>query len=101
MRRDYRDPTYKKFRQKVLARDKHKCQWYGCNSRKNSSLVNKQQTCDILNQNHHRFQRMSTNDTILTKELLDHFVTTLLLRSRQMRMNFGHLTIHTSRLSRH
>jgi predicted restriction endonuclease len=33
-RRNYDDPLYKDFRRKVLSRDKHKCQWYGCNSKK-------------------------------------------------------------------
>lgn len=46
MRRDYRDPTYKKFRQKVLARDKHKCQWYGCNSSKKLNVHHIHRWCD-------------------------------------------------------
>lgn len=32
--RDYDDPLYKEFRSKVLARDKHVCQWPKCGSRK-------------------------------------------------------------------
>lgn len=32
--RDYQDPLYKKFRKQVLSRDKHQCQWYGCNNKK-------------------------------------------------------------------
>lgn len=34
MTRNYDDPEYKKWRQKVYARDNHKCQWPNCNSRK-------------------------------------------------------------------
>lgn len=34
MSRDYTDPTYKKWRQAVRARDKGICQWPNCNSAK-------------------------------------------------------------------
>lgn len=33
MSRNYDDPEYKKWRQSVYRRDKHKCQWPGCNIR--------------------------------------------------------------------
>lgn len=32
--RNYNDPEYKKWRQKIYARDKYCCQWPGCNSKK-------------------------------------------------------------------
>ena len=31
--RNYNDPQYKKWRQSIKSRDKHTCQWPGCNSR--------------------------------------------------------------------
>jgi predicted restriction endonuclease len=32
--RNYSDPQYKDWRKKIYARDKHSCQWPGCNKRK-------------------------------------------------------------------
>lgn len=32
--RNYNDPLYKDWRKKIYARDKHICQWPGCNSKK-------------------------------------------------------------------
>jgi hypothetical protein len=34
MQRNYQDPEYKKWRQKVYSRDNYTCQWPGCNSKK-------------------------------------------------------------------
>jgi len=34
MFRNYQDPLYKEWRQKVYKRDNHQCQWPGCNQRK-------------------------------------------------------------------
>ena len=34
MKRNYDDPIYKQWRQKVYARDKWKCQWPGCTASK-------------------------------------------------------------------
>ena len=34
MKRDFGDPTYKRWRKSVYSRDKFKCQWPGCESRK-------------------------------------------------------------------
>lgn len=33
MKRNYNDPEYKRFRKKVLARDKYRCQYPDCGSR--------------------------------------------------------------------
>lgn len=32
--RNYNDPEYKKWRQKIYARDKHTCQWQGCKNKR-------------------------------------------------------------------
>jgi predicted restriction endonuclease len=32
--RNFNDPLYKKWRKEVYTRDKHKCQWPGCESKK-------------------------------------------------------------------
>lgn len=34
MMRNYNDPQYKLWRQKIYSRDKYTCQWPGCNSKK-------------------------------------------------------------------
>lgn len=34
MRRNFNDPTYKRWRKSVYSRDKFQCQWPGCESRK-------------------------------------------------------------------
>jgi predicted restriction endonuclease len=34
MQRNYDDPLYKEWRNKVYARDNHSCQWPGCNKKK-------------------------------------------------------------------
>lgn len=34
MIRNFNDPEYKKWRKEVYTRDKHQCQWPGCNSKK-------------------------------------------------------------------
>jgi predicted restriction endonuclease len=34
MTRNFNDPLYKQWRKNVYSRDKHCCQWPGCNSRK-------------------------------------------------------------------
>lgn len=32
--RNYNDPEYKKWRQKIYARDRHTCQWPGCKNKR-------------------------------------------------------------------
>lgn len=34
MKRDYNDPTYKKWRKQIYSRDKFKCQWPNCTQTK-------------------------------------------------------------------
>lgn len=46
MRRDYKDPQYKKWRQDIKKLDKYKCQWPGCTKNKTLQVHHIKRWCD-------------------------------------------------------